>query len=351
MIPRDSLLKWRSKPGVPDAIESIHVKHISGGVSELGFKSYAEGVESFSGTERHWIWLDEECPQSIYAECLMRGMTCDGVVILTFTPLQGLSEVVLQFLPTGKLEEGKQPSETKYVVVASWEDAPHLTDEAKTKLWASIPPYQRDARSKGIPQLGSGAIYPVPESDVIVAPFAIPDHWPRGFGLDTDQGAGFTACVWGARNKDTDTVYIYDCYKRSRAELAIHIEAVKSRGDWIPGVGDAAALIVTQNDAQQIINLYRQAGVNIQLPDKAVEAGIEKTWQLLSGGKLKVFSSCSQWFDEFRVYRRDEKGRIVKQNDHLMDSTRYLCMSGLSRMRTKPQPRRYEPEPHIGIWS
>jgi phage terminase large subunit-like protein len=111
MIPRDRLVKWRCKPGVPDAIESIQVKHVSGGLSELGFKSYAEGVESFSGTERHWIWLDEECPQSIYAECLMRGMTCDGLVILTFTPLQGLSEVVLQFLPTGRLEEGKQPSE------------------------------------------------------------------------------------------------------------------------------------------------------------------------------------------------------------------------------------------------
>jgi hypothetical protein len=147
-------------------------------------------------------------------------------------------------------------------------------------------------------------------------------HWPRGYGLDTDQGAGCTACVWGARNKDTDTVYIYDCYKRSRAELAIHIEAVKSRGEWIPGVADAAALIVTQNDAQQIINLYRQAGVNIQLPDKAVEAGIEKAWQLLSSGKLKVLSTCAQWFEEFRVYRRDEKGRIVKQNDHLMDATR-----------------------------
>lgn len=91
--------------------------------------------------------------------------------------------------------------------------------------------------------------------------------------------------------------------------------------------------------------------MNISLPDKAVEAGIEKTWQLLSSGKLKVFSSCSQWFEEFRVYRRDEKGRIVKSNDHLMDATRYLCMSGVTRMRTEPQPRRYEPEPHVGIWS
>ena len=349
MLPRDRLLKWSSKPGVPDAIESVQIKHVSGGVSELAFKSYFEGQETFQGTERHLIWLDEECSLAIYAESLMRTMTCDGMVMLSFTPLQGLSDVVLQFLPGGKL--AGQPSETKYVVMASWDDAPHLDEDAKKELWNSIPPYQRDARSKGIPQLGSGAIYPVPESEVMIAPFEIPPHWPRGFGLDTDQGAGYTACVWGALNRETQTLFIYDCYKRSRAELAIHVDAVKSRGSWIPGVGDAAALIVTPFDAQQIISLYRQAGLNICLPDKSVEAGIEKVWQMLSGGKLKVFSSCQAWFEEFRLYRRDDRGRIVKLNDHLLDATRYLCMSGLSRMRTKPAPKG-PPEPqHWGVWS
>ena len=123
-----------------------------------------------------------------------------------------------------------------------------MAAEAKKELWDATPPFQRDARSKGIPQLGSGAIYPVPESDLIESPFAIPEHWPRGFGLDTDHGAGFTAAVWAALDRETHTLHIYDCYKRSRAELAVHIAAIKSRGEWIPGVGDAAALIVTPPD-------------------------------------------------------------------------------------------------------
>jgi hypothetical protein len=79
----------------------------------------------------------------------------------------------------------------------------------------------------------------------------------------------------------------------------------------------------------------------VDLPDKAVEAGIQRVWERLSAGKLKVFASCGAWFDEYRLYRRDDKGRIVKENDHLQDSTRYLVVSGLDRARVKPVPKAY----------
>jgi hypothetical protein len=67
-----------------------------------------------------------------------------------------------------------------------------------------------------------------------------------------------------------------------------------------------------------------------------VEAGLYKVWQMLSTNKLKVFGSLVNWFSEFRIYRRDEKGQIVKDRDHLMDCTRYLIMSGLDRAIAKP---------------
>lgn len=340
LIPGDTIERYTRASGLPDKVDSVFVRHKSGGISRLVFKSYDQRRESFQGTEQDIIWLDEEPPLDIYAECLIRTMTNDGMIMLTFTPLLGMSEVVLQFLPGGKLEtRTAEQASSKFVVMATWDDAPHLTQAAKDELWRSIPPYQRDARSKGVPQLGSGAIFPVPESDVTVTPFEIPAHWPRGFALDTDMGAGWTGVVWGALDRASQTLFIYDCYKRSRAELAVHIAAVKARGTWIPGVGDAAALIVTPHDAQQIISLYRQAGIDIQLPDKSVEAGLQATWERMSAGRLKVFSSCSQWFEEFRLYRRDDKGRIVKENDHLMDPTRYMVQSGLKRFITQPVPK------------
>jgi len=105
---------------------------------------------------------------------------------------------------------------SKYVVMAGWDDVPHLDEQTKQDLYASIPPYQRDARSKGIPQLGSGAIYPVPESEIVCKPFEIARYWPRCYALDV--GWNRTAAVWGAWNLDEDKVFLYaEHYPRPRA--------------------------------------------------------------------------------------------------------------------------------------
>src|SRR5262249_10336190 len=154
--------------------------------------------------------------------------------MLTFTPLLGMSEVVLLFLPNGK--PGETSTTSRFVVMATWDDAPHLNEAAKKELWSSIPPFQRDARSKGIPQLGAGAIYPVPESELLVAPFSIPEHWPRGYGMDV--GWNCTAAIWGAMDRQTDTLYLYREYTRSQAEPSIHVHGIKAAGDWIPGFID-----------------------------------------------------------------------------------------------------------------
>ena len=225
---------------------------------------------------------------------------------------------------------------SRYTVMASWDDCPHLDEDAKRELLAEFPPFQREARSKGIPALGSGTIYPVPENEMRCAPFEVPDHWPRCWGADTDAGAGWTAAVWLAWDRESNVFYVYDCFKRSHQEPAVTVQAIKARGAWIPGVADAAGLAVTAHDSEQIIGILRQGGLDVVLPDKAVEAGIQQVWELLSGGRLRIFSNCGPLFDELRLYRRDEKGRIVKKDDHLVDALRYCIRSGRERMKTKP---------------
>lgn len=111
MIPKEDLEKVTSKQGLSGAANEIYVKHHTNGVydglSKVAFKSYIQGVEAFMGDAVHVIHLDEE-PDSrdIYSECLTRTMTTDGIIICTFTPLMGLSEVVLSFLKDGKFPEG-----------------------------------------------------------------------------------------------------------------------------------------------------------------------------------------------------------------------------------------------------
>jgi phage terminase large subunit-like protein len=97
------LSAFRGEPsrrsGVAGAFDTISVQHVSGGVSTLGLKSYDQGRTKFQGTSKHLIWLDEEPPIDVYSECLTRTLDCDGIVLCTFTPLLGISEVVMKFLP------------------------------------------------------------------------------------------------------------------------------------------------------------------------------------------------------------------------------------------------------------
>lgn len=216
---------------------------------------------------------------------------------------------------------------SKKVVMASWDDVPHLSPQQKEELWASIPPYQRDARSKGIPQLGSGAIYPIEESSFLVDPFDIPAFWPRSYGMDV--GWNKTAAIWGAQDREADILYLYAEHYRGMSEPSIHAAAIRARGDWMNGVIDPASRGRGQKDGEQLLQNYNDLGLHLSPANNGVESGIFDVYQRLSVGKIKVLKTCQNWLQEFRLYRRDDKGHVVKSGDHLMDATRYLVASGL----------------------
>jgi len=103
LIPGHTIVRTTKKPGTPDAIDQAWVRHKSGQPSLLTFKSYDQGRVAFQGNEQEVIWLDEEPPLSVYSECVMRTMTTQGLIIMTFTPLMGVTEVVKLFMPDGTL--------------------------------------------------------------------------------------------------------------------------------------------------------------------------------------------------------------------------------------------------------
>jgi hypothetical protein len=223
---------------------------------------------------------------------------------------------------------------SKIALFVGWSDVPHLSEEQKKTILAGIPPWQRDSRTKGVPQLGAGAIYQVAESEVVIAPHPIPDFWPRCFALDV--GWNRTAAIWLAKNPDTGQIVAYNEYYRGQAEPSVHAAAIKARGVWIPGVIDPAARGRSQIDGKKLFDMYQDLGLDILKADNSREAGIYQVWELLSQGQLKIFSTCVNTLSEYRLYRRDEKGNIVKKNDHLMDALRYGVMTGLSRAIVMP---------------
>jgi hypothetical protein len=223
---------------------------------------------------------------------------------------------------------------TKWVCNLTWEDNPALTKEAKEELLASYLPYERDARTKGIPQLGSGAIYPICEEDIISPVFSIPDKWPRAYGMDV--GWKKTAGIFGAYNPKEDCWYLYSEYYKGYAEPSIHADGIKARGFWLSGVIDPNSDRRSEAGGTELLTIYERLGLNLSKANNAVEPGLLEVYQRLSSGRLKIFPHLLNWLAEFRIYRKDKNGKIVKKNDHLMDATRYLIMSGQEVMDTPP---------------
>lgn len=325
LIRKDLIASKRPRQGIADAFDTVHVKHVSGGESLLQFQSYDQGREKFQATARHFILLDEEPPLAIYLECLLRTMTTDGLVLSTFTPLKGTSHTVLHIREQEK--EGMAS-----IINATWDDAPHLTEKDKDELYKSLPPHQRDARARGIPSLGSGAIYPVSEKDIVCEPFEIPPFYEWCYGLDV--GWNNTAAVSIAYNRDYDIAYVVQDYKRGQVEPAVHAQAIKTFGD-IYGVIDPASRGRNQKDGDDLLSIYKELGLRLSPADNGVSSGILELYQRFSTGRLKIFNTCVQTLEEYRLYRRDEKGNIVKENDHLMDALRYAIMSGLALAKIK----------------
>jgi phage terminase large subunit-like protein len=332
MVPGHLILSTISSRGLPGALEGGVIRHVSGGNSLLGLKTYEQGRQSFEGTSKDVIWCDEEPPADCYTEMLYRTVTTKGIVMVTFTPLQGMSDVVKGFLEP----ESDIAADFKTFIQAGWKDVPHLDAEEQRALMATTPPYQIAARTEGEPSLGSGAIYPIAEREILVPTAEIPSSWPRVYAMDV--GWNRTAVIWGAKDPGSGRIVLYDEHYRGHGEPASHAEGVRARGAWMRGVIDPASSGSNQIDGRKLIDIYARLGLHLEPAVNAVEAGLTETWNLLVSGRLVVQEHLTNWRSEFRKYHRDEQGKIVKASDHLMDATRYLIISGREHMKTAPRP-------------
>lgn len=330
LIRKEALHDTKSMPGVPGAIGQIQTKHKKGGISSVTVKTFEMGRNQFQAATLDLIIFDEEPPDEIYSECIARlrgvkGVKEPGKCMMMFTPLKGLSDVVLRYLPNGRFPVGGTHPEhlDRYAIAISWDDAPHLTEEDKATMIAEMPPNERDARTKGIPALGSGRVYPISEDEIVVKPFSIPDYFPRAYSLDF--GYNNTAVVWMAQDPVTQIIYIYSTYKKGKVPDSQHVYAVKERGDWMSGAADPSGG-GRRDDGKMRIDYYRSLGLDLHPGYNSLVPGIAQVYNMLEAGTLKFFSNLSELLDEFRVYRYDAKdpNKVARnQDDHLLDALRY----------------------------
>lgn len=340
-IPADALVARTRRMGVSNALDSVTVRHVSGGSSSLYFKAYEQGRGKWQATTVDYVWFDEEPPEDVYFEGITRTNATQGSIAVTFTPLKGMSAVVARYL----LEE----NDDRKVITMTIDDAEHYTPEQRAKIIASYPPHEREARTKGVPTLGSGLIFPVSEDDIKVEPFQIPVIWTQIAGLDFgwDHPTAAGCLAW---DRDADVVYLTKVYRKRQATPVIHAAALKpwsgSSEQWLPwawphdGNNDTAA-------GENLASQYEAQGLNM-LPERAtfedgsnsVEAGLMDMLDRMQTGRFKVFSTCVEWFEEMRLYHRKD-GKVVKERDDVISATRYaLMMLRDSIVAPNSQPRK-----------
>lgn len=324
MIPGDAILGYTTSRSVADLVDTVRVRHASGGVSTASFKSYESGREKWQAETLDFVWFDEEPDQDIYTEGLTRTNATGGMVWLTFTPLLGMSSVVKRFLT----EKSPDRSDTNMTI----EDALHIAESERQRIIDSYPPHEREARLRGVPTLGSGRIFPVMEDDITVEPFKVPRFWPRIGAMDFGWDHPFAA-VELAYDSEADVVYVTRAYRVREQSPAMHAIALKPWGAWLPWSWPRDGRRETLEGAgKALAKQFEDHGLNMlsthaQFTDGSVsvEAGLMDMLDRMQSGRFKVFRHLEDWFEEFRLYHRKE-GKVEKIGDDLMSATRYGVM-------------------------
>lgn len=333
LIPPHLIIAIMAARGVAGASSVTRIRHVSGGMSQIVFKSYDQGRLKFQAGTVDLVWNDEEPPEDVYSEIITRTNATGGLVMTTFTPLLGVTKVVKKFMPTPDAPH-------RHCTRMTIDDIPGMTEEQKEFLLSKYPEHERDARLRGLPMQGEGVVFPIARSQVEYTPFPIPAHWPRIAAIDFGWDHP-TAVAWLAWDRDTDTLYVYDCYARSKEVPAIHASAMRSRGTWIPTMWPHDGLQHDKGSGEQLADQYRKEGIKMH-PDRVtfedgsngVEAGVMEMLTRMRQGRLKIARHLEEVWQEFGMYHRKD-GLIVKEADDRLCAIRYAMM-GRRYAQTEP---------------
>lgn len=320
--------------GVSDVADTFRVRHVSGGVSQCVLKTYEQGWRKWQGTAPHVVWMDEEPEDNdqqrrIFSEVQTRILTSRGIVMVTFTPLLGDTDLVRHF----KYDDAPGV----YLRTATWDDAPHLDEEEKKRLMASYPEHELDARTKGVPMMGEGAVFPVKEEDIKVEPIQIPPHFARIKGIDfgiSEKHYGTGASL--AWDRDQDVIYVYRVYRAKGQTAVYHAREINANDPWVPIAWPHDGMNTEKVGGKVLHKAFRAEGATAMLGMSArydnkvggsqpVEPIVHEVLERMQTGRFKVFETCGSFFEEMRNYHRKD-GKIIAKRDDVLKAVFYAVM-------------------------
>lgn len=316
-------------------IDQIHVKNVFGGVSVIGFKSCDQGRERFQGSSLDFVWFDEEPPEDIYDECLMRVLDRNGEIFGTMTPLKGLTFI------HDEIYLNVSNSKEIWCEFMEWADNPFLSEEAISSLTASLTSEQIESRRYGRFKSESGLVYPEFDPSVhVIDPFDVPPEWQDTLSIDPGLNNPLS-CHFYAVDYD-GVVYVVAEHFEAKKDVVYHSNAIKDISKnlgWkkdakgrISAFIDSAANQTTLAGVKSVTELFYEQGISCNPSvNKDMFSGIQRVKQYLTGEngkpKIYIFRNCVNLIRELKNYRWGSGDSPKKHDDHALDELRYYLMS------------------------
>ena len=303
--------------------------------SKIVFKSCEQGREKFQGTGLDFVWFDEEPPEDIYEECLIRTLDKEGSCVwATMTPLKGKTWVYERiYLQVGIASSVSPPRNDIWCMFMSWEDNPYLLPAEVKKMQAALSADALESRKYGRFMEGTGLVFNEFCADSnVIDPFTIPNGWYTCVSIDPGYTSP-TAALWIAVDPD-ENIFVVADYSVAEKQVPHHAREIiriseKLRFENPQVIIDSNATARTLGNPESVAQQFGNAGLKVDTKvEKAVIDGIMKIKGLLKNvdgiRKLFIFRNCVHLIKEIKDYWWGDNERPVKHDDHCIDALRYF---------------------------
>lgn len=324
MLPKHLIVDVSLARGVTDAYDTVQVRHVSGGISIIRFKSYEQGRAKFQGETIDWVWDDEEPPIEIYTEQLARITATQGMVWTTFTSMLGDTAVTDRFT--------KENHPERAMTTMDLRDAKHIRPEQYDTIIGQYPVHERIARIEGGIMRGEGRVFSIGDEVISEPPIVnVPAHWFKLWGLDFGIGHPFAAALilW---DKDADCIHLHKTVRMADALPLQQCVPIKAIGADVPVAWPPDGHNRDKNSGEALQVNYKNNGLRMlpthaSFPDGSVstEAGVLELYERMTTNRFKAANNLSEFFEEFRGYHR-KGGLIVKVKDDILSAVRTAVM-------------------------
>lgn len=311
--------------------------------SRMDFLTTEQDTEKHAGTSRHFVWFDEEPPEIIFNEDLLRLVDVDGDWWCSMTPLLGFTWVYRRFYRP-VIEQGQQLANVD-VFVGSTENNPHVSKEVMDEITAGMSTEEREARRHGKFMAATGLIYPSFGQHNIINPID-PRAITRPVVVAMDHGLRHPT-VWLYAYVDTEgRIVVFHEYYEAGRTVREHCQYLDKWEEWagikdriIYTIGDPSIEQRSAATGTSIRTLYSEHDRYIGLANNDVTAGLNRTRAYIEKLGLFITEDCTNLIGEIQGYRwasyasrkinetKKVQDQPNKVRDDACDTLRYLVMS------------------------